>query len=134
MNFIEELLARSPEGERERIRSLLRVAVTEGLLLAMEQAGLSKADLARQTNMSRAAITQALVSSRNLSLNTLADLAHAVGVTPQITFRRVDLRREVSARPSDSIEVASRPITIAVMPGSEQRSHSTSNKVFDYAY
>lgn len=103
MNFIEELLARSPEGERERIRSLLRVAVTEGLLLAMEQAGLSKADLARQTNMSRAAITQALVSSRNLSLNTLADLAHAVGVTPQITFRRVDLRREVSARPSDSI-------------------------------
>ena len=89
MNFIEELLARSPEGERERIRSLLRVAVTEGLLLAMEQAGLSKADLARQTNMSRAAITQALVSSRNLSLNTLADLAHAVGVTPQITFRRV---------------------------------------------
>lgn len=55
----------------------------------MEEQGISKQELAKRIGVSRSAVSQALASTRNLSLNLLADLAHALGLKPSITFSSV---------------------------------------------
>jgi transcriptional regulator with XRE-family HTH domain len=81
MNKIEELLASSGEGQKEVKRAELRVDVTEAILLLMEKKGISKSELADILGVTRSAITQALSSSRNLSLNLIADISSALGAT-----------------------------------------------------
>ena len=85
-NFIEEMLASDEAGKRELARAELRVAVTEGLLSEMAQLGVSKAELADRIGISRSAVTQALSASRNLSLNTLADMADALKLRVRVSF------------------------------------------------
>ena len=86
-NFIEQLLGASPLGEREAVRARLRVAVTEELLEHMRRMKITKSQLAAKIGISRSAVTQALSSSRNLSLNTLADMANALALDPSVSFR-----------------------------------------------
>lgn len=88
-SFIDDLLAADPQDARERVRASLRVAVAEALLLRMESLDLSKSQLADRLGVSRSAITQALTGTRNLSLNLLADLAQALGVSPRFVLEPV---------------------------------------------
>jgi plasmid maintenance system antidote protein VapI len=84
MTLIEELLSQSKLGRQELLRESLIVSVTEQIWRAMNASDMSKADLARALETSKANVTQLLSGQRNMTLATLADLANAVGVTPVI--------------------------------------------------
>lgn len=86
-SIISAMLAASPEGQREMNRARLRVAVAEELALRMEQLHVSKAQLAEKLGVSRSAITQAFSGDRNLSLNTLADVAAALRLDVQVLLQ-----------------------------------------------
>ena len=70
----------SNEARRSYERERFTVWALEEIAEAMQQNGLSKADLARALGTSRAHITQALSGSRNVTVATLADLAWASGI------------------------------------------------------
>lgn len=67
------------EFEQYLAQELLIESVTEKLLELMEREDVSKAELARRLGKSRAYITQILDGSRNMTLRTVADVAHAIG-------------------------------------------------------
>jgi transcriptional regulator with XRE-family HTH domain len=93
-SFLSELLAENADGRREMVRARLRVDVSEALLLRMEALQVSKAALATKLGVSRSAVSQALTGSRNMSLNTLADMSAALELTPAIL-----LQPHAAARP-----------------------------------
>lgn len=67
----------TPEARREYEQERLVVWATDALYEAMEEAGLSKAELAKRIGTSRAYVTQAFSGTRNMTLRTLADFAWA---------------------------------------------------------
>lgn len=89
MTPIELALLKSDSGRKEIKRQDLIVNVTEQIWAAMEAAGVSKADLARALNTSKSNITQLLSGSRNLTLSTLADIASALNVSPDVRLAPV---------------------------------------------
>lgn len=70
--------------EAEFAREELIYNCTEDLLVAMQDQGVSKADLAKMLNKSKANITQQLNGSRNMTLNSLSDIAYALGLNVKI--------------------------------------------------
>lgn len=64
------------EQLKEQERLILEA--TEVISRCMQERGVSKAELARRVGRSRAYLTQVLSGSRNMTLRTLADLAHAL--------------------------------------------------------
>jgi transcriptional regulator with XRE-family HTH domain len=105
-NFIEDLLRSSADGQRELLRAKLRVSVTERLLLCMEDTRVSRTELAARIGVSRSAVSQALCGSRNLSLDTLSDMAFAVGLRPEVTFTPL---AQPQQRASGGIPVVAQP-------------------------
>lgn len=91
MTFVnEEWVCRqdsSDETRRDYEKERLVLWATDLIAELMTQKGVSKADLARKLGTSRAHITQMLSGSRNVTLNTLADTAWALG-------RRVVIKTE----------------------------------------
>ena len=75
----------------DRARELARGAhlfrVTEDILVAMEDQGVSKAELAQRLGKSKARISQLLGGSSNMTIGTLADIAFVLGLTLEKTFR-----------------------------------------------
>lgn len=69
----------SEADRREYERERLILWTTEQLSELMIKMNVTKADLARKLGTSRAHITQMLSGSRNVTLNTLADAAWALG-------------------------------------------------------
>jgi transcriptional regulator with XRE-family HTH domain len=67
----------SPEARREYEQERLIVGAFESIADAMESAGLSYADVARQLGCSRSHITKLFSGHRNATLRTIADLAWA---------------------------------------------------------
>jgi transcriptional regulator with XRE-family HTH domain len=84
MTFIEELLSETKEGRLELSRQELIVSVTEQIWAALQAANMSKADLARALETSKANVTQLLNGQRNMKLATLADICSAINVKPSI--------------------------------------------------
>ena len=74
----------SAAEEKAFAREELIYNVTEDLLVAMEDAGISKADLARKLSKGRAFVSQILSGQRNMTLGTFSDICLAIGVEPQI--------------------------------------------------
>lgn len=74
-----ERQTKSPEARKRYEEERLIFRTTEALCRAMDEQGLSKADLAEALGTSRAHITQLLSGSRNMTLRTLAGLAFEVG-------------------------------------------------------
>ena len=70
------------EAERERL-VLWAIDEIAGL---MEESGVSKADMARKLEKSRAYITQVFSGSRNPTLATISDLAWACGQRAVVKF------------------------------------------------
>ena len=81
----------------ERKRNIARGAylfrVTEDILVAMEDQGVSKAELAQRLGKSKARISQLLGGSSNMTIGTLADIAFALGLTLDKTFKEYSERR-----------------------------------------
>ena len=77
--------------ERERLASRTAERIRE----TMDEVGLSQADVARRLETSRANVSALLSGDRNMSLNTVADLAFALG--RRVTIDLVPLPQEAAA-------------------------------------
>jgi transcriptional regulator with XRE-family HTH domain len=86
-----------------------RMRIVEGasavIRALMGEQGVSKAELARRVGKSRAYVTQTLAGDRNMTLNTLDQLANALGADPVITLApRDDTRgRLIPRRPKKGV-------------------------------
>lgn len=79
--------------ERDLARGAYLFRVTEDILVAMEDRGVTKAELALRLGKSKARISQLLGGSSNMTIGTLADIAFALGLTLDKTFREYSERR-----------------------------------------
>ena len=61
--------------------------VTERLSEALEDAGITRAELARRLGRSPAFVTQVFGGGRNLTLRTIADIAAALSLRPTLEMR-----------------------------------------------
>ncbi|WP_267369216.1 MULTISPECIES: helix-turn-helix transcriptional regulator [unclassified Pantoea] len=69
-------------------RERLIFNTTEDLLLAMQDSGMSRADIAKKMGRSKSFITQVLDGTRNLTLKTLSDITFALGAEVRLTITR----------------------------------------------
>ncbi|WP_312384944.1 MULTISPECIES: helix-turn-helix domain-containing protein [Atlantibacter] len=91
-------------------RERLIFNTTEDLLLAMQDSGMSRADVAKKMGRSKSHISQIFDGKRNLTLNTLSDIAHAIGVEVNLAIKKDG--RDVSHQivPERIYETKSSPI------------------------
>ena len=82
---------RTPEARRRYEEERLILWTAEVLAEAMAEAGLTRAAVAEALGTSRANVTQLLSGSRNMTLRSLAALAHACGKRAEI---RIEAPRE----------------------------------------
>lgn len=73
------------EGLADELKS---VGVAADLSLLLQHAGVSRAGLARRLGWSRARVTQVLSGQENLTVQTLAAVAGALGYTFDLSFRQ----------------------------------------------
>ncbi len=88
-NFIERLLS-DREGQKLYFREDLIFEVTETICKAMEEKGISKAELSRMAGVSKSNITQLLSGDHNMRLTTIADLLFVLGARLEVTARPVE--------------------------------------------
>jgi transcriptional regulator with XRE-family HTH domain len=69
----------SAEHRRLLEREGLFLEVTEALAGAMERENITKAQLARRLKKTKSFVSQLFGGGRNLTLGTIADIAHAIG-------------------------------------------------------
>lgn len=74
-----EEFVRDRENQRVLEQESLTLEATELISRLMDEAAVSKAELAQRIGKSRAFVTQLLSGSRNMTMHTLADLAFALG-------------------------------------------------------
>jgi uncharacterized protein len=95
----------TPEALRRHEHQRLVLQAAETIGEAMEEAGMSRADLARVMGTSRAHVTALLNGERNMTLRTLADvtcaLGRRVGLTLEPLFPAAVGRRRLSASPAE---------------------------------
>ncbi len=85
--MMEELKPSIPEGaEAKKVyyEEVLILDVTQEIYRLMEEAGVSKADLARMLGVSKSNITQQLRGSTNMSLRRVADVLLALGAQLEV--------------------------------------------------
>lgn len=92
---LRDWLNESPENARLYAQEDLLLSASEAIWEAMGARGLTKADIARMTGQSKAHITQLLNGGRNMTLRTLADIAHTMGL-------KVSIQLVAISKPSDS--------------------------------
>ena len=83
-----ERQTRTPEARRYEEERLI-LWTTEAICEAMEDRGLTRADIAGRLGNSRANMTQLLSGSRNMTLRTLAGLAHACGMRAKFSLEEL---------------------------------------------
>jgi transcriptional regulator with XRE-family HTH domain len=70
---------------------LKAVDVAADLTLLLNHAGVSRADLARKMGWSRARVSQVLSGQENITVQTIAAVAGALGYTFDTVFRKADV-------------------------------------------
>lgn len=87
-------------GKREkgnRARDLARGShlyrVTEDILVAMEDLGVTKAELAKRLAISKPRVTQLLSGGSNMTIGTLSDIAFELGLSLDKTFKEYSVQR-----------------------------------------
>ncbi len=118
-SFFEQVRYESKANEKLFARTDLIENVTEDLMIAMENLGISKAELARRLGKSKSYITQTLSGSRNMTLSSLSDLCFELNIKPEIkvlarsekldftetTIAKTWHKESTIAKPSSSYEV-----------------------------
>lgn len=79
---------RTPEARRRYEEERLVLWTAEVVAEAMAEAGLTRAAVAEALGISRANVTQLLSGSRNMTLRSLAALAHACGMRAEVRIER----------------------------------------------
>lgn len=90
MSKLTDWVDSSPERQRLFAEEQLIASASEEIWAAMETARVNKAGLAQLLGKSKAHVTQLLNGSRNMTLRTLAGIAHTLGVTARISFQEND--------------------------------------------
>lgn len=72
--------------------------VTEDILIQMEDAEISKSELADKLGKTKSYISQLLSGSRNMTLRTLSDICFALNIKPTITFED-EARTSIASKP-----------------------------------
>ena len=80
---------KDPEFRQFYEEERLILWTTEEIAGAMVDRGISRADIAKRLGTSRANVTQLLSGSRNMTLRSLARLAHACGMRAAIHFEEL---------------------------------------------
>lgn len=83
-DFLEQWANQSEANTRLVAQELLITEVTEEIWKAMEEAGVTKAELANRMGATKGYVSQVLSGSRNMTLRTLADICFALGHKPVI--------------------------------------------------
>ena len=78
---------------RDLARGSYLFRVTEDILVAMEDLGVSKSELARRLGKSKPRITQLLSGSSNMTIGTLSDIAVELGLNLDKTFKEYSAQR-----------------------------------------
>lgn len=78
----------SMRTDRLVARESLVMNVTEDLLVALEDQGISQKELARRLGKSKSFVSQVLSGARNMTLATLSNFAHAMGYTVVVRFMK----------------------------------------------
>ena len=86
------------KGEKSnRARDLARGSylfrVTEDILVAMEDLGITKSELANKLGISKPRISQLLKGSSNMTIGTLSDIAYELGLNLDKTFKEYSEHR-----------------------------------------
>ena len=89
--FLHEWLDESPERSRVFLEEGLILDATEAICEALEENGISRANLADRLGTSNAYVTQLLNGSRNMTLRTFAGIAFALEMVP-----RIELKEKIS--------------------------------------
>lgn len=87
--------------EKAFARGELAYNVTEDILLALEELGFSKKEFSQRLGKTAAFVTQILGGSRNMTLNTLSDIAYALGAELKISF---ELNKKQHHKPINYID------------------------------
>ena len=107
-----ERQTRTPEARRRYEQERLILWTTEAICEAMEKRGVNHAAIAGKLSTSRANVTQLLSGSRNMTLRSLAALAHACDMRAEINLEKL----------TDSVFTPIEDHTIAVVgPGGRFR-------------
>ena len=87
--------AKREKGNRARdlARGSYLFRVTEDILVAMEDLGVTKAELAKRLGKSKPRITQLLSGSSNMTIGTLSDIAVELGLNLDKTFEEYSVQR-----------------------------------------
>ena len=78
---------------RDLARGSYLFRVTEDILIAMEDLGITKSELAKKLGISKSRISQLLRGSSNMTIGTLSDIAYALGLNLDKTFKEYSARR-----------------------------------------
>jgi transcriptional regulator with XRE-family HTH domain len=119
MNTIATFLSSFDDGDRLLAEERLIVDVTEVIAAEMAKKGMTKAALAKELGRSKAYVSQLLGGSRNMTLRTLAEIAHALDVQPEFRlagFRNDDEWKTAPERVAKVIRLhpeATAPVTAA---------------------
>ena len=119
MKTQHEVLMEDPEFRKLLFVETLVAEAAEVIAGLMAEKNVSKADLARRLNKSRAWVTQLLSGKANMTIRTLAEVVHALDADVKITFsrrigrergrRRVQASEQVGSRRDGRALTASRP-------------------------
>ena len=90
MSKLEDWLS-TDERQREFAEEALIVDVAEKIWGAMESERVTKADLAERLGKSKAFVSQMLDGSRNMTLRSLADIAHSMGYRVRLSLHQRDV-------------------------------------------
>jgi len=91
-DFLEQWASRSEANAKLLAEEVLITEVTEAIWRAMEEAGLTKAELAKKMEATKGHVSQVLNGNRNMTLRTLADICFALDRKPSL---RLEARKTV---------------------------------------
>ena len=101
---------KTPEARRLYEEERLILWATEAIAELMEKQGRTRADVAKALGTSRPNVTQLLSGSRNMTLRTLAALAHACGMRAEVKLEPLSRRgREADKTPLEQVREIARP-------------------------
>ena len=89
------VFAKRENGTRARdlARGSYLFRVTEDILVAMEELGVTKSELAKRLGKSKPQITQLLRGGSNMTIGTLSDIAVELGLNLDKTFKEYSAQR-----------------------------------------
>ena len=89
MDKLDELrkISENSHNDKENQRYVLRYVVTAEILNIMEKNDIRKATLAKQLGYSKGHISRVLSGDRNMTLDTISDIAMALGVNIEFTLK-----------------------------------------------